>query len=206
MCPIADRAVSESPIRTVQEAKSGSLNILRSSCCAAASSALLLPAFLFQRLGITESRFIQQFLHPLTIRDRFRNLRHQIVWNVYRKAFAPEPSIQGVTGMALSTGAGRTVLSNARTLPQGQRSGNGGGELVDGALEPPSHLFGSFCHVCVSTNTRTSYALMNQFSMLLFAGRPCTQRPFDASIFCAPGQTMLPRHAPKTFSVTFKRT
>jgi hypothetical protein len=131
----------------------------------------------------------------VAIRERFSNLRDQILWNVDREPLALEPTIQGMAGMAFSTCARGAVLADARTLPQGQRSSSGWNELLDGSLEPPRYLLGCLWHVCVLSGTRTSYASPNHLSRLLLFARVLHSRPRDASTSCTRGPSMVPSGA-----------
>jgi hypothetical protein len=71
------------------------------------------------------------------------HMAHSLSGGQHRFAVVPKGAA------ALSTGACRTVLANARTLPKRQRPGGNRRKLLNCGVEPPHDLVGSLTHLRV---------------------------------------------------------
>jgi hypothetical protein len=95
---------------------------------------------------VTHAGFIDQLLHVATVPDSSTNLGHEFFRDVNGEPSAFAPAVQSIAAMTFSGCASGAVLSDARTLPQRQRTSGYWPVLLDGIREPAPEMMGIATH------------------------------------------------------------
>jgi hypothetical protein len=96
---------------------------------------------MLQRQRVSSAGFSHEFLKVAAVADGPFQISSQIVRYIYGKPAIPRSTIQGIAQVPFAGLAKLAALSDAGTLPQGQRSNGHGPEILDGSLKPEPDLF-----------------------------------------------------------------
>src|ERR1700732_5139041 len=101
-------------------------------------------ALILQRQSVSRAGLSHEFLKIASVTDGPFQIFGQLIWHVYGKPAIPLAAIQCIAGVSLAGLAKLAALSDAGTLPQGQRSNGHRPEIPHCSLKPESDLFRSF--------------------------------------------------------------
>ena|SRR2546425_3460460 len=88
-------------------------------------------ALILQRKSVSSTGFSHEFLKIAAVADAPFQICGQVIWYVYGKAAIPITTVKCIAGVSLAGFTKRAALSDAGTLPQGQRSNSHRPESLD---------------------------------------------------------------------------